>query len=79
MTVVLASDCRIFGKFLAKWLLNGDSEENKKVRITANLLAIGLVGLGGLEPPTSSLSVEISGAVGMLSREDEIMSDDFVE
>jgi hypothetical protein len=32
--------------------LKGDSEENKKVRITANLLAIGLVGLGGLEPPT---------------------------
>jgi len=47
-------------KFLAKWLLKGDSEENKKVRITANLLAIGLVGLGGLEPPTASLSVQRS-------------------
>jgi hypothetical protein len=58
MADVLASDCRIFGKMALK----GDSEENKKVRITANLLAIGFEGLAGLEPPTSPLISHLSGS-----------------
>src|SRR5208283_4936564 len=46
---------RRFGKFLAKWFLEGHpgKDKNERSRVFTGDL---MVGLGGLEPPTSPLS-----------------------
>jgi hypothetical protein len=51
-----ATACPNLWQIFGKMGFDDNSPEEGKVRITAYLLVILMVGLGGLEPPTSPLS-----------------------